>query len=65
MMSASPHKPDRAVQNVQLILAAAKRVKTDEKKAPVADRWERGDFNDTPYFQAALAEYRRLHGSEG
>lgn len=49
---------------VRQILAQAKRAKANKKQARNHTLWLNGFYDQTPYFQAALKEYRRLHNDE-
>lgn len=50
------HHPDPDVIILRRVLAAAKEART--RKNQQLTRWRNGEFDHTPYFQAALAEYK-------
>lgn len=48
--------PDPDVVLVRRVLAAAKQARS--RKNNQLRRWKEGEFDNTPYFQAALAEFK-------
>ena len=61
MSDQSPTIISADVYIVRQILAQAKRAKANKKQARNYTLWLNGFYDKTPYFQAALKEYRRLH----